>query len=185
MLVNRLLIVACLAIPFMASAHNFEIGSRFAPVGVEDKGELNYNGGEFSYSNWNSARLPGKVRIVQHMAGRSSAKAMNAPLIEAIRKDNLPRDRYQTTTIVNTDDAIIGTGMFVRNSIESGKKEFPWSQVIVDSNGAVQRAWKLESKSSAIIVLDKSGVIRYAKEGALSPQDVQKVMTTVNELVKE
>lgn len=50
---------------------------------------------------------------------------MNEPLIEAIRKDNLPRDRYQTTTIVNTDDAIIGSGIFVRSSIESGKKSFP------------------------------------------------------------
>ncbi len=185
MLVKYLLIIACLLASFMASAHNFEIGSRVPAVGVEDKGELNYNHAEFSYSNWNSAKLPGKVRIVQHIAGRTAAREMNEPLIEAIRKDNLPRDRYQTTTIVNTDDAIIGSGLFVRSSIESGKKEFPWSQVIVDSNGAVQRAWQLQSKSSAIIVLDKEGVVRFAKEGALTPEEVQKVIDTVNQLVKE
>ncbi len=185
MSVKYLLIIACLLVPFMASAHNFEIGSRVAPVGVDDKGELNYDHGEFTYSRWNSAKLPGKVRIVQHMAGRTSAKEMNEPLIEAIRQDNLPRDRYQTTTIINTDDAIIGTGMFVRSSIESGKKEFPWSQIIVDSNGEVKKAWQLQAKSSAIIVLDKTGAVRFAKEGALTPQDVQKVIDTVNQLVKE
>ncbi|WP_369789630.1 YtfJ family protein [Rouxiella sp. WC2420] len=185
MSVKYLLIIACLLVPFMASAHNFEIGSRVAAVGVDDKGELSYENEQFSYSRWNSAKLPGKVRIVQHMAGRTAAKEMNEPLIEAIRQDNLPRDRYQTTTIVNTDDAIIGTGLFVRNSIESGKKEFPWSQVIVDSNGEVKKAWQLQSKSSAIIVLDKNGMIRFAKEGTLTSQEVQKVIDTVNQLVKE
>lgn len=185
MLVKSLSIIACLLIPFMVTAHNFEIGNRVAPVGVEDKGELNYRSGEFSYSNWNSAKLPGKVRIVQHMAGRTSAREMNEPLIEAIRKDNLPRDRYQTTTIINTDDAIIGTGMFVRNSIEGGKKEFPWSQIVVDENGVVRRAWQLESKSSAIVVLDKNGMMRFAKEGALTPAEVGKVIEMVNQLVKE
>ncbi|MEG3133257.1 YtfJ family protein [Rouxiella sp. T17] len=185
MLVKSLSIIACLLMPFMVTAHNFEIGNRVAPVGVEDKGELNYRSGEFSYSSWNSAKLPGKVRIVQHLAGRTSAREMNEPLIEAIRKDNLPRDRYQTTTIINTDDAIIGTGMFVRNSIEGGKKEFPWSQIVVDENGAVRRAWQLESKSSAIVVLDKNGTVRFAKEGALTPAEVGKVIEMVNQLVKE
>ncbi|WP_304571762.1 YtfJ family protein, partial [Citrobacter sp. TBCS-14] len=82
-----------------------------------------------------SAQLPGKVRIVQHIAGRTSAKEKNATLIEAIKAANLPHDKYQTTTIVNTDDAIPGSGMFVRSSLESNKKLYPWSQFIVDSNG--------------------------------------------------
>jgi YtfJ family uncharacterized protein len=103
------------------------------------------------------ARSWGKVRVVQHIAGRSSAKEKNANLIEAIKAAGFPHDRYQTTTIVNTDDAIPGTGMFVRNSIESNKKLFPWSQFIVDSNGLVRKAWQLDEKSSAIVVLDKTG----------------------------
>lgn len=59
--------------------------------------------------------------MVQHLAGRSSAKEKNASMIEAIKTANLPHDRYQTTTIVNTDDAIPGSGMFVRSSLESNK----------------------------------------------------------------
>ena len=97
----------------------------------------------------------------------------------------MPHDRYQTTTIVNTDDAIIGTGMFVRKSIESGKREFPWSQIIIDSNGTVKKAWELQPESSAVVVLDKNGVIKFAKDGQLSPQEVQQVITLVDKLVKE
>lgn len=128
-----------LLLSMSVSAHNFQQNQRVAPVGISDRGELNYQNNEFSYKNWNSAQLGGKVRVIQHIAGRTSAKDMNDPLIEAIKKAGLPHDKYQTTTIVNTDDAIIGTGPFVRSSIESSKKEFPWSQFIVDDTGAAKR----------------------------------------------
>ncbi|RYJ19107.1 MULTISPECIES: YtfJ family protein [Rahnella] len=185
MLLRSLFVITFVTFSFFASAHNFTVGQRLAPVGVDDKGELNDVNDTFSYNKWNSAKLPGKVRIVQHMAGRSSAKALNEPLITAIRAANLPHDSYQTTTIINTDDAIIGTGMFVRKSIESGKREFPWSQIIVDSNGTVKKAWELQPESSAVVVLDKNGVIKFAKDGQLSPQEVQQVITLVDKLVKE
>ena len=185
MLLRSLFVITFVTFSFFASAHNFTVGQRLAPVGVDDKGELNDVNDTFSYNKWNSAKLPGKVRIVQHMAGRSSAKALNEPLITAIRAANLPHDSYQTTTIINTDDAIIGTGMFVRKSIESGKREFPWSQIIVDSNVTVKKAWELQPESSAVVVLDKNGVIKFAKDGQLSPQEVQQVITLVDKLVKE
>lgn len=184
MIIRSLLIVMTMLISFLASAHNFTLGQRVPAVGVEDKGELQYSNDTFSYNSWNSAKLPGKVRVIQHMAGRSSAKALNAPLIEAIVKAKLPHNTYQTTTIINTDDAIIGTGIFVRNSIESGKKEFPWSQVIVDSKGVVKKAWDLKPQSSAIVVLDKTGAVQFAKEGKLTPEEVQQVVDLLHQLTK-
>ena len=100
-----------LLIPASVMAHDLRQDMRVPAVGVNDKGELLLQQDKFSYKNWNSAQLSGKVRVVQHIAGRSSAKEMNAALIEAIKAAKLPHDRYQTTTIVNTDDAIPGTGM--------------------------------------------------------------------------
>ncbi len=181
---TSMLIISLLLAPILASAHNFQLQQRVAPIGVSDKGELDYVNNKFSYKPWNSAQLSGKVRVIQHIAGRTSAKDMNDPLIEAIKTAKLPHDRYQTTTIVNTDDAIIGTAIFVRNSIEDSKKTFPWSQFIVDSNGMVQKAWDLQPKSSAIVVLDKEGKIQFAKDGALTPQEVQQVMAMLHQLLK-
>ncbi|MBJ9173271.1 YtfJ family protein, partial [Citrobacter koseri] len=85
--------------------------------------------------------------------------------------------------IVNTDDAIPGTSMFVRSSIESNKKLYPWSQFIVDSNGVARKAWQLEEESSAIVVLDKDGRIQYAKDGGLSPAEVQQVIALLHKLL--
>lgn len=148
-------------------------------------GELVLNNDKFSYKSWNSAQLVGKVRVVQHIAGRSSAKEKNATLIEAIKSAKLPHDRYQTTTIVNTDDAIPGSGMFVRSSIESNKQLYPWSQFIVDSNGVVRKAWQLNEESSAIVVLDNDGRVQWAKDGALSQEEVQQVVALLHKLLNK
>ncbi len=125
MTLRKILALTCLLLPMMASAHQFETGQRVPPIGITDRGELVLDKDQFSYKTWNSAQLVGKVRVLQHIAGRTSAKEKNATLIEAIKSAKLPHDRYQTTTIVNTDDAIPGSGMFVRSSLESNKKLYP------------------------------------------------------------
>ncbi|SUI40289.1 Predicted transcriptional regulator [Serratia marcescens] len=59
---SRMLMVSLLLAPLFASAHNFQLQQRVAPVGVSDKGELNYADGNFSYqkleqraAQWKSA----------------------------------------------------------------------------------------------------------------------------------
>ena len=185
MTLRKLMAATCLLMPLMASAHNIETGQRVPPVGVADRGELILNKDEFSYKKWNSAQLAGKVRVVQHIAGRTSAKEKNAALVEAVKSANLPHDRYQTTTIINTDDAIPGTSMFVRSSIESNKKRYPWSQFIVDSDGRVRQSWQLEEKGSAVIVLDKAGRVQWVKDGSLTREEVQQVIALLHKLLAQ
>ena len=185
MTLRNILAAACLLLPLMACAHNFEKGQRVPPVGIADRGELILDNDKFSYKPWNSAQLTGKVRVVQHIAGRTSAKEKNAPLVEAIKAAQFPHDRYQTTTIVNTDDAIPGSGMFVRSSLESNKKLYPWSQFIVDSDGIARKTWQLDEESSAIIVLDKDGRVQWAKDGALTQEEVQQVVALLHTLLAQ
>jgi YtfJ family uncharacterized protein len=185
MTLRNILAAAFLLLPLWACAHNFENGQRVPPVGIADRGELILDNDKFSYKPWNSAQLTGKVRVVQHIAGRTSAKEKNATLVEAIKAAKFPHDRYQTTTIVNTDDAIPGSGMFVRSSLESNKKLYPWSQFIVDDNGITRKAWQLEEESSAIIVLDKEGRVEWVKDGALTQEDVQQVIALLHKLLSQ
>lgn len=185
MTLRNTLVATCLLLPLMASAHRFEVNQRVPPVGIADRGELILSNNEFSYKNWNSAQLTGKVRVVQHIAGRTSAKDKNAALIEAIKTADLPHDRYQTTTIVNTDDAIPGSAMFVRSSIESNKKLYPWSQFIVDSDGTARKAWQLDEESSAVAVVDRDGRVQWAKDGALTQAEAQQVIVLLRKLLSK
>jgi len=185
MALRKILAASLLLLPLFASAHNFVDGQRIAPVGIADRGELILDNDKFSYKNWNSSQLAGKVRVLQHIAGRTAAKEKNATLIEAIKAAKLPHDRYQTTTIVNTDDAIPGSGVFVRSSIESNKQLYPWSQFIVDGNGLARKAWQLQEESSAIVVLDKDGRVQWAKDGALTQDEVQQVVALLHKLLSK
>ena len=148
MTLRKLLALSCLLLPMIASAHKFETDQRVPPVGIADRGELILDNDKFSYKSWNSAQLPGKVRIVQHIAGRTSAKEKNATLIEAIKAANLPHDKYQTTTIVNTDDAIPGSGMFVRSSLESNK-ELRYRRTRQGRTRAVGKRWRINAGRGA------------------------------------
>lgn len=177
------ILLACL--PFVASAHNLKLEQPLPPVSVSDRGELVLEQEEIKLRLWGVGSLPGKVRVIQHIAGRSSAKELNAPLIEAIKSANLPRERYQTVTIINLDDAAFGTASFVRSSAEGSKQEFPWSAIVLDEQGRVAQQWQLQPKNSAIIVLDQQGLVRFAKEGSLAPQEIEQVLTLVRQTLEQ
>ena len=183
MLLRKWLPVSLILIPLMASAHNFVEGERVAPVGITDLGELVLSNDDIVYKTWNTAQLEGKVRVVQYIAGRRSAKKKNSVFIKAIKAADLPEDIFQPTTIVNTDDEIPGSGIFVRGKVEKNKRRYPWAQFIIDSDGLGRKAWKLKEESSTIVVLDEKGRIRWAKDGALSPKEVLQVITLLHRLI--
>lgn len=186
MLLRSLLVASLLLAPLLASAHNFVIGQPVQPISITDRGELLLNNqDEFSYRNWNSSELAGKVRIVQYIAGRTSAKKKNSLLIKAVKNANFPKDRFQPTTIVNTDDVIFGSGFFVMGKIEKNKRRYPWAQFIIDSTGTGRKTWQLNEMSSTILVLDKEGHVLWAKDGNLTPKEVYQVISMVRKILGE
>ncbi|PJG83103.1 YtfJ family protein [Caviibacterium pharyngocola] len=167
-----------------AFSHNIQPAMPLPKVAVNQVGELVLKGQEITYQPWQSGGLAGKVRVIQHMAGRSSVKEKNEALMEAIRAEKFDASVYQTTTIINADDALVGTGMFVKSSAEKGKKANPHSQVILDQQSAVKNAWDLKEKDSLIVVTDKNGKVKFVKEGKLSPQEIQTVIGLVRGLIR-
>lgn len=167
-------------------AHNFVTGKTVTPVYIQEGGELLLNSDdEIHYQKWNSTQLAGKVRIIQYIAGRKSAKKKNSLLIKAVEAANFPQDRFQPTTIVNTDDAIFGTGYFVVGKIEKNKRRYPWAQFVIDGNGLGRVAWRLPEQSSTILVLNKAGQIQWAKDGSLTPEEVDHVIALAQKLINE
>lgn len=164
-----------------ASANNIQIGRSVPAVTVEKGGEIFMQNDDVNYLPWNTELLLGKVRVIQAIAGRSGAKAMNAPLMEAITHAKFPEDKYQTTTIVNQDDAIWGTSSFVKSSAEDGKKDFPWSSMVLDQEGVAAKQWQLTPKSSTIIVQDKTGRVLFNQDGELTEQQINQVLQLIKQ----
>ena len=168
-----------------AFAHNVQLNQALPAVNVSKDGEILAKSTDIVYQSWSSARLAGKVRVVQHIAGRSSVKEKNEALMSAIKAANFDRAKYQTTTIINADDAIVATGPFVKSSAEKGKQENPHSQVVLDQTSSVKNAWQLKEKESFIAVLDKNGKVQFAAEGKLSPAQIQQVIDLVKGLIAQ
>lgn len=179
---NKTLLTLLLAsISGVSMAHNIEVGKKLPAVDIPSYGEIVIDKDSTKYTFWNTKKLLGKVRVIQAIAGRSSSKELNAPLMSAITAAELPESDYQTTTIINQDDAIWGTGSFVKSSAESSKEEFPWSSLVLDENGNAAKAWDLQEESSAIIVQDKQGNVLFVKEGALTDSEVMNAIQLIKD----
>ncbi len=181
--VHLSLVLLALLTPLPLGAHVLVVGKPLPHVMVADRGELIYQNNQFSYKFWDSSRLKGKIYLIQHIAARTSATEMNAGLIASIKKASLPRKYYQTITIVNQNDALFGSGQLARNWLENNKKMAVESQFILDIDGSVRKAWRLQPKESAIVVLDAHGRIRYSKEGALTLKEIEDVIHLLHRLV--
>lgn len=169
----------------MAHGTSIVLNKALPDVVVQDKGELVLKGDSIQYKVWESKSLPGKVRILQHIAGRKSVKAKNQPLMDKIVAEHFDESKYQTTNIINVDDAIMGTGLFVRGETKKAKKEHPKSQVVMDNEGVVQKAWDLKKQESLIVVLDKAGKVRFVHEGKLNNAQMQQVIGLAKKLQQE
>lgn len=177
-------VISSLFFANVALAHSVALNGNLPAVAVAENGELVASNGSINYKKWSAANLKGKTYVVHHFAGRSSVKDKNKALIEAIKTAGFDRSKYQTVTIVNADDAIVGTGVFVKNSVEKGKLENPHSQVVLDQEGNVKKAWGLKEKESFVAVVDKNGKVQFTAEGKLSPTQIQQVIRLVKDLTQ-
>lgn len=178
---KTLLTLAIACSPAVAFAHNISVGQTVPSVAVEKHGEIILDGDSTAFQAWSTQDMLGKVRVIQAIAGRSSSKELNAPLMAAITEAKFPEQSYQTTSIINQDDAMWGTGSFVKSSAQDSKKEFPWSSMVLDEEGTVAATWELAEESSAIVVQDKQGKVLFVKEGALNNDEIQQVLALVKE----
>lgn len=183
--ITQLAVVFGLFFANSAFAHQVQLNAALPTVNVSKDGELLAKGKAVTYKVWTSDRLAGKVRVVHHFAGRSSAKEKNEALINAIKAANFDRSKYQTTSIINADDAIVATGAFVKSSAEDGKLENPHSQVVLDQQGSVKNAWGLKAKDSFVAVLDKNGKVQFVAEGKLSANQIQQVIALIHTLIAQ
>lgn len=182
---HNLIALLGLTTSFASWAINFAPGDTIPAAAVKSHGEVLLNSDDISYQSWDTQQMLGKTRVIQAIAGRSAAKALNKPLMEAITASQFPAGQYQTTTIINQDDAMWGTGGFVKSSAEDSKVDFPHSSIVLDENGAVAKAWELETENSMIAVQNPEGQILWVKEGALSDEEIQQVLALIKENLQQ
>lgn len=165
-------------------AHNLQTNSPLPLLKVSDKGELVLNSDEVKYTSWSTSNTSNKVKVLLHMAGTKAAKAINQNFIDQLKAAKFDRRYYQTITIVNRDEAIWGTGIFVANKLEENKRQYPSNVFVIDDDSQVKEQLALASDSSAVILLSPKNTVRFVKEGRLSEQEIAQVLSLINKEIK-
>ena len=182
---KRLLVaLALLSISLPVISGQPSVGAAMADLMIEDRGEMMLNDDEVSYQPWVYPQQPGKVHIVQYMAATMSASKINEPFTDRMKTDLEPGGFY-STTILNLDEALWGTTGFVVSEVKSNKRQFPDAILVLDGEGTGLKTWQLDKKSSAVIVVDANGVVRYIKQGAMSETEVEQTLELVRTAIAE
>ena len=165
-----------------ATASVLAVGARLPDLSIDNRGELLLQDDEVSYRSWSYPQHTGKIHIVQYMAATRTAGDLHKPFRDRLDTD-LPANSFSTTTILNMDDAIWGTGGFVISELKSNKKLYPEAVMVVDEEGLGVKRWALDDDSAALIIVDSRGTVRYVKQGSMSAAEVDSTLALILDYV--
>ena len=77
----------------------------------------------WTYKSWSSTALPGKVRVIQHIAGRSAAKKIEA-MIEAIKAAHFSKPNIKPRPLLMLM-MLLWVQACCKSSAEKGKRKCP------------------------------------------------------------
>jgi YtfJ family uncharacterized protein len=179
-----------------ALAQGIVVGEKLPSLTIEDQGQMVFDyevldgvmiykkGSKITHKTFSSDALTGKIRSIYHLAARGGTEDINQPYIDALAAAKLPQylpdSPYKTTTILNTDDALWGTGSVAVGMFEGSQKKLAYDYYVVDSKGLALKKWGLQPKNSAVILLDRDGTVLYFKEGKLSDDEIASMVALIS-----
>lgn len=149
-------------------------------LNIAEKGELLLENEVYGYRPWSSQSSRGDVQVLQYIAATMGGKKLFKPFTDILGAE-FPHGTIHVTTVINLDEAMWGTGGLVISELKSSKKKYPKSTIVLDEDGAGQKAWQLGKKGAVLAVIDKSGSVIYLTQKALSEQELISTLALVKE----
>jgi len=167
----------------VTAAAAMNVGNAVPELAIANRGELVMDGDKFSWQSWSTGKALGQVQVIQYLAPRLSTSKLNEPFINALKARGLPKNKIASISIVNMDDAAMGSSHFVVSGMKDSKKLSPADVMVVDEKGDGLKKWGLAKTNSAIVVLDKTGNVAFFKEGALSTDEIASTIKLIESLL--
>jgi hypothetical protein len=110
----------------------------------------------------------------------------NDPFADLLKANNLPEDRYQGIGIANLAEAPLKPNSLIRMIIRKKIEKYN-STILTDPDRVLATEWGLGSGNelSIVIILDKTGTVRYLKKGAMNDSERQQALALVRQLIDE
>ena len=147
-------------------------------LSIGDRGELKYEGSDFSFTPWRSDHNPGKVHIVQYFGATRGDSKIFEPFTDLLQ-ESLEPGTYHVTTILNLDAALWGTTGFVVSEVKKNKRKYPLSTMVLDEEGTGVIEWQLGDKGTGLAVIDDKGIVMYFTKQAMSAKELSSTLELV------
>ena len=165
-----------------AASTALELGGELPALDVPSRGELEINGDSVRFVPWSTEQITADTpALIFHMAARMSSDSIIAPLRDRLDKGDYAPGSFQSISVVNLDDALWGTQGLVTSELAKNKRAHPQAVLVADDEGRGLKAWSLEPKGVAVILLNTDGNIRLLKEGKLSEDEVNDIISALDD----
>ena len=145
------------------------------PPKVELKGDL---GGRLDGSPWSSEEFRGKVHVLFYVD--PDEKDLNNDASEALRKENFPRDKFQSYAIINMAATWL-PNFAISSSLKDKQKLYPNTIYVRDYKKVVVKDWQISDDNSDVLAFDKQGKLIFRKDGKLDSEDIKKLLQVVRD----
>ena len=155
------------------TAQAIEMGE--TPPTVELREKL---GGRLDGKPWSSEELRGKVHVLFYVD--PDEKDTNNDASEALDKEKLPSDKYQSVGIINMAATWL-PNFAISSSLKDKQKRYPRTIYVRDDKKVLVNAWKIADDSSNVLAFDKQGKLIFRKDGKLTTDEIQGLIKAIRD----
>jgi hypothetical protein len=166
-----------------AFAQGIRVGFELPALTIEQVGELIIAGDDIEFIPWSTASLKDKTVYLQYMAARPSADRMNRHVNDALEAANFPEGSFESAALINLDDATFGASNLALRQIKKNKLKHPGAHIVADRHGKGLQTWQLETGQSAVGLVGKSGKVLFFKQGRLSEEELQQMLSLLQDQI--
>ena len=155
------------------TAQAIEMGE--TPPTVELREKL---GGRLDGKPWSSEELRGKVHVLFYVD--PDEKDTNNDASEALDKEKLPGDKYQSVGIINMAATWL-PNFAISSSLKDKQKRYPRTIYVRDDKKVLVNVWKIADDSSNVLAFDKQGKLIFRKDGKLTTDEIQRLIKAIRD----
>jgi YtfJ family uncharacterized protein len=166
-------------------ATSIELGQSLPFLDIQMRGEITVNGNAIVTNPWDSKNFDskGRVQVVQYVAANRTAARQNKAFIDILIEKQFSPEELDRTVIIHMADIMAFAKGIVVKRIARKKAEQELINFVVDDKGLGLHRWGMKHKSYAIIVLDASGKVLYAKDGPLSEAEIESTIELIEKQI--
>lgn len=170
--------ILCLLIAFLPMTVFATLPVGEAPPVVTLEGD---DGGRLDGSPWSSSEMKGKLSYLVYVDPDETE--MNEHVEKAMKKIDLPRDKFQSIAVINMDATWL-PNMAIASKLKDKQEEYPNTVYVKDLEKVLVKKWNLKDDAYDVLVVAPDGKVLLSYDGKLSDSELQELLKVLQENTK-